>query len=57
MRPVVVRRVGLAGWGVLLVVVTVAVAVAGCGVARRLVLLGLLGARVLVLLVAVVVTV
>jgi hypothetical protein len=49
--------VGLAGWDVLLVYVTVAVAVAEFRVARRLVLPSVLGARVLMLLVTVVVTV
>lgn len=57
MRPIFLRTVGLAGWDVLLVDVTVAVAVAEFRVARRLVLPSVLGARVLMLLVTVVVTV
>jgi len=57
MRPIFLRTVGSARWDVLLVDVTVAVAVAVFRVARRLVLPSVLGARVLMSLVTVVVTV
>lgn len=57
MRSTVIRAVGLAGWGeVLLVAMAVTVAVTVRGVAWRLVLLNGLGARVLVSFVAVMVT-
>jgi hypothetical protein len=57
MRPIFLRTVGSARWDVLLVDVAVAVAVAVFRVARRLVLPSVLGARVLMSLVTVVVTV